>query len=321
MLNNLIELHCHLDGAISVQSARKLARAQGIPAPWDNAAFTEMMSVSPDCRDLNTFLEKFAFPNTLLQTETGVRLAVANLLDELAQQGVIYAEIRFAPQLSCDLGLTQEQVVRAAVEGLRLGNIPANLILCCMRGAAHGKNFETVRLCREYLGRGVVAADLAGAEALFPTADYAEEFALARKLGVPFTIHAGEAAGAESIRDALGFGASRIGHGIRAREDEAVTARLAREHIALEMCPTSNLETCACDTLENYPIREYLARGIPVTVCTDDPVICGTDLRREWKILQDAFGFTAEEIREINRAAVRHSFACAELKEALLAKM
>lgn len=319
-LNCFADLHLHLDGAISLRSARMLAERQKIALPESDAELLALLRVPDGCTDLNMFLSCFDFPCSLLQTAEGIRLAVANLLDELAEQGVMYAELRFAPQKSTDCGLTQEEAVQAALAGIH--GIPAKLILCCMRGEDNrAENEETIRLAAKYLGKGVAAADLAGAEALFPTRDFADLFALARELGVPFTIHAGEADGAESVRTALAFGASRIGHGVRAEEDPALVKELAERQIPLEMCPTSNLDTATVHDLRDWPLRRYLEVGVPVTINTDDPGIVGTTLREEYRKLISAFDLRDAEVRMLLENGVRASFAEETKKTELLGKI
>ena len=240
----LIDLHLHLDGSLSLESVRDLARMQNIAVEQDDEKLLKMLQVGPDCKDLNEYLEKFAFPGSLLQKPEAITRSVENLRRELKEQGLIYAEIRFAPQLHTLQGLTQHQVVEAAVEGLKADGVKANLILCCMRGDRNREeNLETIRLTAEFLGKGVCAADLAGAEALFATATFEDVFALARELGIPYTIHAGEAVGPDSVYKALEFGAKRLGRGVRSMEDPALLKRLAQEGVTLELCPTSNLNT------------------------------------------------------------------------------
>src|SRR5699024_251334 len=142
---------------------------------------------------------------------------------------------------------------------------------------------ETIRLAKKYLVKdgGVVAIDLAGAEGLFPTADYKEEFEEAQRLGIPVTIHAGEADGAESVKTALEFGAVRIGHGVRSFEDPGLLQELKRRQTCLEMCPTSNRQTKAIENMEQYPFTDYLKMGICVTINTDDMAISRTTIQKE----------------------------------------
>ena len=221
----MIDLHLHFDGSLLARTVLELAKEQGIALPSEEPDELKLFLAAPaDCGSLNEYLEKFDLPLLVLQTREAIRKGMYTLVSSLKEQGMLYAEIRFAPQLHTKKGLTQEQVVKAALQGLQeaaAGSFfKAKLILCCMRGADNREeNLLTVRTAAAFLGRGVAALDLAGAEALYPTADYGEVFALAKELSVPFTIHAGEADGPESIRAALRMGASRIGHGVRAGED------------------------------------------------------------------------------------------------------
>lgn len=325
VVTKMIDLHLHLDGAISLQSARELADMQNIAIPKDPKELETLMRVSPDCKDLTQFLEKFSFPCSLIQTREGLSTAVYNLCEELKAQGVIYAEIRFAPQLSCDKGLTQDEVVQAAIEGLKSSTLRANLILCCMRGEMtpenEAKNRETVRLTKEYLGKGVCATDLAGAEALYPTSNYASLFAYARELNVPFEIHAGEADGPQSVRQALAFGAKRIGHGVRSAEDPALVAELVQKQIPLLVCPTSNIQTCIKPEVKDLPIRRFLEAGIPLTISSDDPSIEGTDIKTEWLKAISAFNLNKAEVRQLMLNAVNAAFCSEDLRQQLKQEM
>ena len=219
----LVDLHLHLDGSLSVDSVKELMQIQGIKNCYSDSELLEKLQVSDGCRDLNEYLEKFDFPITLLQTKEALETASYNLLEELKAQGLIYAEIRFAPQFHTSKGLSQEQVVNAVIDGMRKSELNANLILCCMRGENnHDENIETVSVAKKFLKKGVAAIDLAGAEGIFPTSDYKDVFELASELGIPFTIHAGEAAGFTSVEAAVEYGAVRIGHGVRSVESEAL---------------------------------------------------------------------------------------------------
>lgn len=315
--NCLIDLHQHLDGSISVSIAKKLAAMQNIDLPDENT-LAKLLSVEPDCRDLNQYLEKFALPLSLLQTREAISESVYLLLNELQSQGLIYAEIRFAPQLHTDKELTQEEVIRAAIQGLNRGSLPGGLILCCMRGSdTHGANLETVRLAAEFLGEGVLALDLAGAEAIYDTGNYEKEFSLARQLGVPYTIHAGEADGPGSIRKAIGYGAKRIGHGVRSVEDKDLLRFLAEKGITLECCPTSNLQTQIFPSIHDFPARVFLDAGVKFTINTDNTSVSATNLRREWELVIDAFSLTDEEVKTILLNAVDAAFTGEDMKQTL----
>lgn len=317
----MIELHCHLDGAITVDIARKLADMQGIKLPFeDDARLEELFSVPESCESLTDFLKCFDWPGKLLQTFGGLAEATRLVLEQKALEGLRYVELRFAPQLHCGGDMNQEEAVKAVLEGCKkaggfgLERVHCNLILCCMRGEdTHKANLETVRLAGKYLVQdgGVVALDLAGAEGLFKTKDYAEEFAEARRLGVPFTIHAGEADGAESIKCALDFGAARIGHGVRLEEDPLLLEYVVERGIPLEMCPNSNRQTKAVPDMRNFPFRRYLEAGVRVTVSTDDPAICRTTLNQEFEYLK----LSENEKKVVLENAIEAAFTTSSVKD------
>ena len=320
-----IDLHLHLDGAITAEIAKELAKLQGIALPAkDDDELRSMLSVPEDCASLNDFLSCFALPDSLMQTKEGLCEAVRLVMDDALSQGVIYAELRFAPQLHTDGGMTQEQAVLAALDGLKRSGLKGNLILCCMRGEdTADANFETLELAKKYLvaDGGVVAIDLAGAEALFPTENYRALFSRAREYGVPFTIHAGEADGAGSIRAAIDFGASRIGHGVRCYEDAALTQLVIDRGIPFEMCPTSNRQTHAVESMDDYPLMDYLEKGIKVTLNTDDPAIEGTTLAGEYRYVEETFGLTQEQKMTLLKNAIDAAFTTESVKSALKEKI
>ena len=312
----LIDLHLHLDGSLSLDSVKKLAAIQEISIPETDEELRSMLQVSEDCRDLNEYLEKFAFPCSLMQTAAAITEAVKNLERELAEQGLLYAEIRFAPQLHTLRGLSQRQVVEAAVAGMGQSGLRSNLILCCMRGKdTQEANLETIRVAKEFLGKGVGAVDLAGAESLFPTENFADLFAMAKEWHIPYTIHAGEAAGPASVYQALRFGAKRIGHGVRSIEDTALLKRLAEESVTLELCPTSNLHTCIFASYAAYPLRKLMEAGVKVTVNTDNMTVSHTTAGAEMQHMIDTFHLTGEEITQLAYNGAEASFADVATKE------
>ena len=190
-----------------------------------------------------------------------------------------------------------------------------------MRGQdVKAQNMETIRLAKKYLVKdgGVVAIDLAGAEGLFPTADYKEEFEEAQRLGIPVTIHAGEADGAESVKTALEFGAVRIGHGVRSFEDPGLLQELKRRQTCLEMCPTSNRQTKAIENMEQYPLTDYLKMGICVTINTDDMAISRTTIQKEFSYVEKMYGLTEEQKERLFLNAVQFAFTTDERKKQLI---
>lgn len=318
----LIDLHIHLDGSLSLASARALADMQGIALPEDDEALSRMLRVSDNCQSLNEYLEKFALPLTLLQTAEAIGEATFRLCRELAEQGLAYAEIRFAPQLHCERCLTQDAVVEAAIRGMKKSGFYASLILCCMRGGDNlQKNLLTVEVASRFLGKGVCAVDLAGAEALFPNENFIDVIEYAKSLSLPMTLHAGEALGSESVYSALSFGAKRIGHGVRSVEDGALLSRLAESGVTLELCPTSNLNTRVFERIEDYPLRKLLDAGVRVTLNTDNTSVSNTTLAREYQLIADTFSLTEGEIRQFAISSLKAAFLDDEEKERLLRKL
>lgn len=309
MVNGLIDLHLHLDGSLSLKAVRKLAEMDNIKLCEDDEQLLNKLRVNSDCRDLNEYLTKFDFPCSLLQTEEQIEFAVYNLQEELKAQGLAYAEIRFAPQKHLEKGLTQQQVVAAAVKGLNKSDFDCQLILCCMRGNDNFKeNMETIHVAGDFLNKGVCAVDLAGAEALFPTENFKDLFLLAENKGIPFTIHAGEADGAESIRTALSFGAKRIGHGVRCVEDMELVKYIADNNIVLELCPTSNLNTNIFTSLKEYPLKKLLDMGVKVTVNTDNMTVSDTTVEKELMLVKNALTLTDEDIDKLLENAAFGAF-------------
>ncbi|MBQ2117293.1 MAG: adenosine deaminase [Lachnospiraceae bacterium] len=316
-----IDLHLHLDGAITPQIAKKLAAVQGIDLPADDDFELEkLLTVPENCTSLNDFLKCFALPDSLMMTKEGLSEAVYLVAENVKSQGVIYAEIRFAPQLHTEKGMSQEDAVQAALEGLKRTDLKANLILCCMRGEGNeDANYETVELARKYLVEdgGVTGIDIAGAEALYPTSNYAGLFAKAKEYGIPFTIHAGEADGAESVRYAIEYGAARIGHGVRIKEDDSVVELVKEKGIYLEMCPTSNRQTHAVSDMSDYPLIDYLNKGIKVTLNTDDMAIEGITLADEYRYMERDFGLTAGQEKIMLANSIDAAFTSEAVKNEL----
>lgn len=312
----MCDLHLHLDGSLSPEWVLREAERQQYPLPGRAASVPSILPFlqvnAQSCGSLNDYLTKFDLPCQLLQTEAAIESAVYDLLKRLSAQNIALAEIRFAPQLHTSK-LRQEEVVLAALSGLSAARrdfpIRCALIGCCMRMADnHGANMETIRLCHKYQTQGMAAADLAGAEALYATDLFEDVFQYAGRLNVPFTIHAGEAAGAESIRKALDFGAARIGHGIRCTEDEALVSYLCNHNIPLEMCPTSNVQTHAIEAIEQHPILALLDRGLCVTVNTDNMTVSNTTLAQEYALLENRLGMTAAQKAQLEKNAERACF-------------
>lgn len=315
-------LHIHLDGSLRPETVYGWLKEQGIDISLEEVR--NQLMVDRDCRDLNQYLTKFGLPVSVLQNEEHIEQAVYELFEDLANQNVVYAEVRFAPSLHTEKGLNYEQIVEAAILGMNKAKekfgIQGNLILCCMRGNDNKKsNLQTVKVAKQYLGKGIAALDLAGAEALFPTRDFQDIFEVARKLDIPFTIHAGEADGPESIRKALEMGASRIGHGVRCIEDKALMAELAYKEIPLEICPISNLQTRAVE--EPHPIGEIYKKGLKTTISTDNNTVSNTDILAEYQYVIENTSLTLKDIGQMNINAIRGAYISLQEKAKLIGRI
>lgn len=319
----MIELHIHLEGSVRPRTLLELAKEQGAYMPtYDEKALERYLRVPNCCTDLAEYLKRFDLAFTVLQEKKAIRRAVYELVKDLDDQGVLYAEIRMIPQYHTLRGLSQSQVVEAAIAGINRGvedsrRIRANLILCTVRGADEKDNFATIVEAMEYLRKGVAGMDLVGDEAGFPTEMYVEQFQVLNQEGIPFCVHAGEKAGPDSIRLAINNGALRIGHGIHAIEDPDLVELIKERRIALEICPTSNLQTGVVTDIKEHPIKKYYDAGVRVTVGTDDMVVCDTTLRKEYTLLNSAFGWTREDFKKMNQYAIDAAFLPSMEKERL----
>ncbi len=302
-----VELHLHLDGSVRYQTALEIM----------GNIKKEDMIVSDDCHDLNEYLTKFSVPLAILQTKENLERVAYELALDLKSENVIYAEIRFAPLKHLLKGLSPEEVIESVLKGLKKVNIKTNLILCMMRGDTFDNNLKVIALALKFLNRGVCALDLAGAESLYPTSDYKELFAIAQANGIPFTIHAGEAAGFESIKEALDFGALRIGHGIKCLEDEKLIKELKEKNILLEICPTSNIQTKAVTAYQKHPVYELYKKGVLICINTDNRTVSNITLTKEYQKLMQNFSLTTNDLKQMNINAINGAFLTNEEKEKL----
>lgn len=311
----MIELHLHLDGALRPKTVWELAQLQQVNLPSRSIEETkEMMEVPENCKTLSEYLERFDLPLLVLQQEEAIERVAYELVEDLVKLSVEYAEIRFAPQLSTKKGLSQEQVVEAAIRGVQRGmkeypSIRVGLILCCMRGDdLVYENMETIEVAHKYLGDIVCAVDLAGAESLFATDLFEDVFTKASMYKIPMTIHAGEADGPESIWKALSYGTKRIGHGIAAIQDPKLIEKLIEDQVTLEICVTSNVHTKVVESLEAHPVRKLFDAGVRVTINSDNMTVSDTNIWKEKEIVKQAFHFTEEEWKQMEQYAKEAAF-------------
>ena len=214
-----------------------------------------------------------------------------------------------------------KNVIEALLKGLERGKddfgVEFGVITCAMRYHSEEENSKMIMTAREYLGFGVCAADLAGAEASYPMTEFMNLFHNTHKIGMPFTIHAGECGNAQNIADAVSAGAGRIGHGIAMRGNKELQQELAARKIGIEMCPISNLQTKAVQSTAEYPLREFLDAGLRVTINTDNRTVSNTTLTKELEFVQKQYGIRDEEVLLLMKNAVDAAFAGEAVKERL----
>lgn len=307
-----IDLHLHLDGSLSPSFIQKMAFENGYTYTEDE--ILDAVTVPDSCTSLVEYLKRFDLPTLILQTERALMLAALDLVSQLDEQGLSYAEIRFAPQIHTKKGLSQQQVVDAVLKGLDMAEksglkVRTGLLLCMIVTGDPAANRETAELAVAYKNKGVVGLDLAGAEGAIPMASFESLFQIAYNAALPFTIHAGECGDYENISKAVAFGARRIGHGCAARFSEDCMKLLIAEDITLEMCPVSNLQTKAVPSFSEHPVREFFDRGILVTVNTDNMTASNTTLAREYSTIKQHLGFTDADIKRMNENAAKAAFS------------
>ena len=322
-------LHDHLDGGLRPGTIIDLALAQG----YDGLPETEPDKLgiwfreAADSGSLERYLETFAHTCAVMQTREALIRVAAECAEDLAEDGVVYAEVRYAPEQHLEGGLTLEEVVEAVNEGFREGEnraranghrIRVGALLTAMRHAARA--LEIAELANRYRDLGVVGFDIAGAEAGFPPTRHLDAFEYLKRENNHFTIHAGEAFGLPSIWQALQWcGADRLGHGVRIiddieiADDGSVTlGRLASyvrdKRIPLELCPTSNLQTGAAESYAEHPIGLLRKLHFRATVNTDNRLMSGTSMSQEFERLTETFGYTLDDMQWFTVNAMKSAF-------------
>jgi adenosine deaminase len=327
-------LHDHLDGGLRPATIVDLARQtgyRGLPTN-DPGELGAWMTSAAERGQLELYLEAFQHTVGVMQTRDALVRVAAECAEDLAADGVVYAEVRFAPELHVTAGLTLDQVVEAVLEGFAQGSagrgIRVYALLTAMRTAA--RSLEIAELAVRHRDAGVVGFDIAGAEAGSPPSRHLDAFQYVARENFHITIHAGEGFGLPSIWEAVQWcGAERLGHGVRIIDDIAVlpdeTAELGRlasfvrdRRIPLEMCPTSNVHTGAAASIKEHPIGLLRALSFRVTVNTDNRLMSGVSLSSEFAALSDAFGYGLSDVQWLTINAMKSAFAPFDERLALI---
>ncbi|MEU0570153.1 adenosine deaminase [Nonomuraea sp. NPDC005983] len=317
-------LHDHLDGGLRAETIVELAREhgyQGLPTT-DAGNLRQWFEEASDSGSLERYLETFEHTVGVMQTRDALVRVAAECAEDLAADGVVYAEVRFAPEQHTTTGLTLDAVVEAVLEGFKLGSqgrdVKVGTLLTAMRHQARSK--EIAELAVRYRDLGVVGFDIAGAEAGYPPTRHLDAFEYLQRENAHFTIHAGEAFGLPSIWQAIQWcGADRLGHGVRIIDDISTsgdgTAKLGRlaayvrdKRIPLEMCPTSNLQTGAAPSIAEHPIGLLRRLNFRVTVNTDNRLMSSTSVSLEFAKLVEAFGYDWDDLQWFTVNAMKSAF-------------
>ncbi|GAA1721875.1 adenosine deaminase [Nonomuraea bangladeshensis] len=290
------ELHCHLDGSVRPGTVADLARDQGVPL---DGPVERLVTAPADCGSLTRYLPYIDLPLQVLQTPDALHRAARELVEDWHADGVVYGEVRFAPQLHTRRDMSRDEAVQAVAAGLAAGRqatgVRTGLLLCCLRHQTPEESLAVAETALRHRDE-VAGLDLAGDERLYGAAAHRPAFDLAHQAGLPVTVHAGEAAGPGSVWEAIDvLGARRIGHGVRSPDDQALLERLRRDGIALEMCPTSNVQTGAVATWAEHPAARLMDQGLKVTISTDARTTSATTLRQEFERLREAAGWRSEQ--------------------------
>lgn len=288
------ELHVHLDGSLRPATLIELARPAGVSLPsGDPEVIRQFMAVGR-AGSLDRYLERFAITVAVLQTADAIERVAWEMVEDAARDGIRYLEVRYCPSLSLERGLTLDEVLAAQWRGLEGGGrqfgVHTAIICCTLRHLAPSISLAIAEASVRHRDRGVVGFDIAGGEANHPAAPHAEAFALASRAGLGITVHAGEAAGPESIREALALGARRLGHGTRLPEDPRLSDEIRRRGIAIEACLSSNIQTGAVVSVEAHPLRRWLEAGQVVTLCTDNWLMSDVTLSGEYELARRTLG-------------------------------
>ncbi|HGI8406631.1 TPA: adenosine deaminase [Streptococcus agalactiae] len=319
------ELHCHLDGSLSLPAIRKLANMADIILPSSDKELRKYVIAPAQTESLVDYLKTFEFIRPLLQTKEALRFAAYDVARQAALENVIYIEIRFAPELSMDKDLTASDTVLAVLEGLadaqKEFNIVARALVCGMRQSSHKTTKDIIKHIVDLAPKGLVGFDFAGDEFSYPTDSLVDLIQEVKRSGYPMTLHAGECGCAKHIADSLNLGIKRMGHVTALTGQRDLIKRFVEEDAVAEMCLTSNLQTKAASSIQSFPYQELYDAGGKITINTDNRTVSDTNLTKEYSLFVTYFGTKIEDFLVFNQNAVKASFTSDSEKDTLLHKL
>lgn len=290
------ELHCHLDGAVRVATAKELAGRRGL-----------RMVAPADCHSQAEYIGYFDDAIAVMQTAANLERIAYELCVDSAAENIDYLEVRWAPRLHLRQGLSVSEVIEAVLRGLAAGPPQATAIVCAMRQHSVEDNIALAKVAGRFAGRGVVGFDLAGDEIRYPAAPQAPAFEAARAAGLHLTCHAGEAGDPKNVEEALELGVERVAHGVIGAREPRIVERLRVEGVVLDMCPTANWKCKAVPTLAEHPLVRVVRAGVRCTISTDSRTVADTTLSQEFELAAE-MGLTETELRACNQTAYAAKF-------------
>jgi adenosine deaminase len=312
------ELHVHLEGTAPPDLIRRLAERNDMPVP-DGVFDTPERFAYTDFLD---FLRTYDLAASVIRTGDDYRDVTYEYLAGCARDGALYVELTASPDHAALVGLSDEEHLDGIARGIDDARaefgIEGRILISCVRNFGVEQALRVARYAAELPHPYVVGFSMAGDEENFPAGDYVEPFEIAAAAGLGCTVHAGEWAGADSVRAALELPVTRIGHGVRAIEDAALVEQLAERGIVLECCPTSNVVLGAFPTYEEHPLPRLRAAGVKVTLGSDDPPYFGASIGGEYAVCSERFGYDDEQLRDITRTALEAAFCEGTLKNRLI---
>lgn len=319
------ELHVHLDGSLRPQTMIELARQAKVPLPSYEAEPLRRFMLVDDATSLEDYLHRFDLTIPLLQTPAAIERVAYEMVEDAARDNLRYLEVRYCPHLSQREGLTLNEVMEAELRGLARGErdfgVVARVINCSLRHYDPAVSLEIAECSVTFRDRGVVAFDLAGGEAGRPPGPHHAAFDIAARGLLGITVHSGEAAGPESIADAIHLcHANRIGHGTRLYENPDLQAYVRDRRIPIEVNITSNVQTHAVRSASEHPVRGYFDAGLNVTLCTDGWLMAGVSLSDEYWLAHTQLGFSRDQIDRMILNAFEGAFLPWPERQGLLAR-
>lgn len=319
------ELHCHLDGSISLEVIRQLAEMANIVVPVSDKELKQLVVAPENAESLMDYLKTFDFVRPLLQTKEALHLAAYDVARQAAQENVIYTEIRFAPELSMDEGLSASETVEAVLAGLKQAEeefgIVAKVLVCGMKQSPKEVTRDIFEHVVELAEKGLVGFDFAGNELDFPPAQLADLIKETQALGLPMTFHAGECGCAHYIADSIAHDIKRIGHSTAIYNQPELIQEFIEKGVTAELCLTSNLQTKAAKSLDEFPFLALKNAGAKITINTDNRTVSDTNLTKEYALFVKHFGVSVADFLAFNKNAIQASFTNEAQKAELLSKI